>query len=311
MRDIAWKLIEAIALQLTPQEREIVLGDLIETRQTAWRGMREVSGLVARRQLQLWNDWRAWLAAPGLALPCSFLLMGFSFAISSDLRNRLVHGWQPGFFSTEPGEFISLLCKVLVLLICAWAAGFIVESVSRRTFLVSAICCFLPCLFCLLRFRQESLPRFCLLLFLFPAVAGVCFSRRGRTINRRRAFALAPGATICMAVLGVRGHLSVLNWELIVPAWYLERQTTPRHFTSPAKNATPNPEMTTSGPGTSQAAWADSCRPTGARKKSRFRSKTRQSADAQPVQLCGGYKPCSDRPHAYLLRKLRSDQQFV
>ncbi len=221
MRDIAWKLIEAMALQLTPQEREIVLGDLIETRQTAWRGMREVSGLVARRQLQLWNDWRAWLAAPGLALPCSFLLMGFSFAVTSDLRNRLVHGRGVGFISTEPGEFISLLCKVLVLLICAWAAGFIVESVSRRTLLVSAICCFLPCLFCLLRFRQESLPRFCLLLFLFPAIAGVCFSRRGRTINRRRAFALALGATICMTVLAVRGHLWVLNWELIVPAWYL------------------------------------------------------------------------------------------
>ena len=74
---------------------------------------------------------------------------------------------------------MSLLCQVLVLMICAWAAGFTVDSISRRTFAVSAICCFLPCLFCLLRFRQESLPRFCLLLFLFPAIAGVCFSRRG------------------------------------------------------------------------------------------------------------------------------------
>ena len=133
MRNIAWKLIEVMALQLTSTEREIVLGDLIETRETALRGMREISGLVMRRQLQLWNGWSPWLAAPGLALPCSFMLMGFSFAISSDLRNRFVHGWQLGFFSTEPGEFIWLLCQVLVLLICAWAAGFTVESVSRRT----------------------------------------------------------------------------------------------------------------------------------------------------------------------------------
>jgi hypothetical protein len=221
MRNIAWKLIEVMALQLTPTERELVLGDLIETRETALRGMREISGLVVRRQLQLWNGWSPWLAAPGLALPCSFMLMGFSFAISSDLRNRLVQGWQLGFFPIEPGEFTSLLCQVLVLLICAWAAGFTVESVSRRTFVVSAICCFLPCLFCLLRFRQESLPRFCLLLFLFPAIAGVCSSRRGGKINRRRAFALALAATICMAVLAVREHLWVLNWELIVPAWYL------------------------------------------------------------------------------------------
>jgi hypothetical protein len=221
MRNIAWKLIEVMTLQLTPTERESVLGDLIETRETAWRGMREVSELVLRRQLQLWNSWRPWLAAPGLALPCSFLLMGFSFAISSELRNHFVYGWQRSLFSTEPVEAISLLCQVLVLLICAWAAGFTIESVSRRTSVVSAICCLLPCLLCLLRFRQESLPRFCLLLFLFPAIAGVCFSRSGRAINRCRTLAMALAATICMAVLAVRGHLWVLNWELIGPAWYV------------------------------------------------------------------------------------------
>jgi hypothetical protein len=221
MTNIAWKVIEVMALQLTPTEREIVLGDLIETRETAWRGMREVSGLAVRRQLQLWNGWRPWLAATGLAFPCSFMLMGFSFAISSELRNHFVHGWRLSFFSTEPLEAISLLCQVLVLLICAWAAGFTVESVSRRTSVVSAICCLLPCLFCLLRFRQESLPRFCLLLFLFPAIAGICFSKCGGTINRRRAVALALVATICLAVLGARGHLWALNWELIGPPWYL------------------------------------------------------------------------------------------
>lgn len=221
MRNISWKVIEAIALQLTPTEREIVLGDLLETRESAWRGTREILGLVIRRQLQLWKRGSPWLAGPGLALPCSFLLMGLSFAISSELRDRFVSRWGLSFFSSAPGEFLSLLCQVFVLLICAWAAGFAVESVSRRTFVVSAVCCFLPCLFCLLRFHQESLPRFCLLLFLLPAIAGVCFSRRGGKIYRHRALASALAATICMTVLAVRGHLSVLNWELMVPAWYL------------------------------------------------------------------------------------------
>ena len=106
MRNIAWKLIEVMALQLTPAEREIVLGDLVETRASAWQGMREVSGLMVRRQLQLWNSWRPWLAAPGLALTCSFMLMGFSFAISSELRNHFAYGCQLSFFSTEPGEWL-------------------------------------------------------------------------------------------------------------------------------------------------------------------------------------------------------------
>lgn len=221
MRNVAWRLIEAMAQQLTPAEREVVLGDLIETRETAWRGMREVWGLVARRQLELWNGWRPWLAAAGVAFPCSFILMGFSFAISSELRNHFAYRGQLSFSSFEPGEFLSLLCQVLVLLICAWSAGFTVESVSRRTFVVTAICCFLACLFCQLRFHQESLPRICLLLFLLPAIAGVRFSRCGGAIDRRQALASALAATACMALLSVRGHLRVLNWELIVPAWYL------------------------------------------------------------------------------------------
>jgi hypothetical protein len=221
MRNVAWKLIGVMALKLTAEEREIILGDLIQTGETGWQGLRDVSGLVMRRQIQFWTGWRPWIAAPGLALPCSFLLMGFSFAISLELRTRFAYGLELNLSSVQPAEAVSLLCQVLVLMICAWAAGFAVDSVSRRTFAASAFCCFLPCLFCLLRFRQESLPRFCLLLFLIPAIAGVCFSRRGGTINRRRAFALALAATICMAVLAVRGHLWVLNWELIVPAWYL------------------------------------------------------------------------------------------
>ena len=221
MRNIAWKLTEAVALQLSPREREIVLGDLIETRETAWRGMREVLGLVARHQLRLWTNWRPWLAAPGLALPCSFLLMGLSFGISSEVHTHFPHGLQLTLFTAQPPEIASFLCQVILLTICAGTAGFVVDSVSRRTIAASAICCFIPCLFCLLRFQQPSLSRFCLLIFLVPAIAGVGFSRRGATINRDRAFVLALAAAICMGVLAIRGHLWLLTWVLIIPAWYL------------------------------------------------------------------------------------------
>jgi hypothetical protein len=221
MTNLGWRLVEVLALQLAPAEREAALGDLIETQSTAWQAICEVLGLVARRQLQLWSSWRPWLAAPGLAFPCSLVLLGFSFAISTEFRGRFFSGGPVSHSPASPTEPILFLCQIVVLLICSWTAGFTVESLSRKTFLASAVCCFLPCLFCLMRFHHESLSRLCLLLFLFPGIAGVGFSRCGGAISRHWAIALALGATISIAVLAARGNFWALNWELIVPAWYL------------------------------------------------------------------------------------------
>jgi hypothetical protein len=221
MTNLGWRFVEVLALQLAPAEREAALGDLIETRATAWQGMREISGLIARRQLQLWRDWRPWLAAPGLAFPCSLVLLGFSFAISMELREQFLSGRLLSHSAASPAKAASILCQIVVLLVCSWTAGFIVESLSRKTVAVSAVCCFLPCLFCLMRFQHQPLPRLCLLLFLLPGIAGVCFSRCGGAISRRWAIALALAGTLSMAVLAVRGHLWALNWELVAPAWSL------------------------------------------------------------------------------------------
>jgi hypothetical protein len=70
-------LLELTAQLLERSEREAVLGDLEEAGESAWRGLVNVLGLVIRRQTILWKSWRPWLAAFGLALPASFLLMGF------------------------------------------------------------------------------------------------------------------------------------------------------------------------------------------------------------------------------------------
>jgi len=221
MTNPGWRLVEVLALQLVPAEREVALGDLIEARTTAWQGVREIFGLVLRRRLQPWRNWRPWLAAPGLAFPCSLVLLGFSFAISTELRACFFSGGSMSQSPVSPAESILFLCQVVVLLVCSWAAGFTVESLSRKTLVASAVCCFLPCLFCLLRFHHESLLRLCLLLFLLPGVAGVCFSRCGRAISRHWAIVLALAGTISMAVLAAHGNFWALNWELTGPAWYL------------------------------------------------------------------------------------------
>src|SRR5580698_7173045 len=165
-------LVDFVSHLLEPHEREVVLGDLEEGGESAPQSVLAILGLVIRREAALWTSWRPWLAAFGLALPFSFLLMGFSLSVSRAYQQYF--GLATGF-NVGPG-FAVLLCNVLLLAGWAWTGGFVVGSISRRTLWVSAALSFAPCMFCVERFRVESLSRLCLLLFLPAALWG---ARRG------------------------------------------------------------------------------------------------------------------------------------
>jgi len=154
-------LVEVAAQFLAPREREAVLGDLAEAGESVWRGLLGVLGLVIRREAILWKNWRPWLAAFGLATPASFWLMGFSLNVSWSFQS-----WTAGGRALPALGYAGLLI--------AWSAtgGFVVAWLSRRTLWMSILATCSPCLFCLARFRQSSLPRICLLLFLVPAIWG-------------------------------------------------------------------------------------------------------------------------------------------
>ena len=221
MTSAGWSFVEVAAYLLEHDEREAVLGDLVEAGESAWQGLWDVLGLVVRRQLVPWKSWRPWLASFGLALPGSLLLMGFSVSISQTYQ-RLIH---PAVFEATgltigPG-FTLLVCNVLLLIGWSWTGGFVMGSVSRRTVRVSAVLSFLPCVFCLARFRVESLSRFCLLLFMFPAVWGV---RRGLQISQirlRTALILAVAITLLTSPTWSSSGSWIPNWALSWPAWYL------------------------------------------------------------------------------------------
>jgi len=221
MTSAGWSFVEVAAYLLEREEREVVLGDLIEAGESAWLGLWDVLGLVARRQLVPLKSWRPWLASFGLALPASLLLMGFSVSISQTYQ-RLIH---PTVFKATgltigPG-FTLLVCNVLLLIGWSWTGGFVMGAVSRRTVRMSAVLSFLPCVFCLARFRVESLSRFCLLLFMFPAVWGV---RRGLQISQirlRTALILAVIITLLTIPTWSSSGSWIPNWVLSWPAWYL------------------------------------------------------------------------------------------
>lgn len=211
-----------IAAQLLhEQEREAVLGDLVEAHESAWLGLLDVLSLVLRRQAILWKSWRPWLAAFGLTVPSSFLLMGTSVSVSQTFVGLTGPKVLDGGWLTTFHDLVHLLREVFLLLACSWSAGSAAALVSRRTLWVSAVFCALPCFFCLATFRIESLYRVSLLLFLLPAILGVRRGFRTAQMKLSSAIILALAITMLMVpILAGRGS-GALSWALVWPAWYL------------------------------------------------------------------------------------------
>jgi hypothetical protein len=204
---------------LERDEREAVLGDLIEAREGVWQATLAVLGLVLHRQAEAWKIWRPWVAAFGLSVPCSFLLMGASLSVSRALQDT---------FASGHGAWLSAMPQVLLLLGWSWTGGFVVGSISRRTLWASTASCLLPCLFCLSRFRVESLSPACLLLFIVPAVWGARDGVRVGRIKRTSAILLAAAVTLLtIPTLHFHGEpwWNPPRWLIALtlawPAWYL------------------------------------------------------------------------------------------
>ena len=223
-----WAWVEAAAGMLPRDEREAVLGDLTEAGEGVWQAMLDVLGLVLRRQALHWKNWRPWVAAFGVALPCSFLLMGMSVSVSWAFQHILTSSVTRGSGLALSSTWTPLILQALLLIGWSWTGGFVVGSVSRRTLWVTAVSCFLPCIFCLSRFRVESLPRFCLFLFLLPAIWGVREALRMVRIKPAVAMLLAAAVT-ALAIPTLHGSGEpwwnpprwMLTLTLTWPAWCL------------------------------------------------------------------------------------------
>jgi hypothetical protein len=216
-----WPLVEVAARLLERGEREAVLGDLLETGEGAWRGLLDVLGLVIRRQLLHWKKWQPWLATFGLALPGSLVLMGVSVSISSMYERLIDHRILVGSPQAIHEGLLQLLCRGLLLIGCSWACGFAMGSLSRRTLWVSIASSCLACLFCLVRFKEPSLSRLCLFLFLLPAIWGVRQALRSIRINLALAIFLVIAITTLVILPSNSRGLWTLNWSLVWPAWYI------------------------------------------------------------------------------------------
>jgi hypothetical protein len=223
-----WRLVDLTSRLLERKEREAVLGDLTENGEPPRLAVMGVLGLALRRQAMQWRSWRPWVAGFGVALPSSYLLMGTSLSVAWSYMRLLCPEQLAQASLSKPSAFLVLLWQAFLLIGWSWTGGFVVGSVSRRTLWASTLLCYWPCLSCLWQFRIEPLSRFCLLLFLLPAIWGVLRGLRISGISLTSALIAALSLTLLMIPTWSDGHWRwwsthqwTCNWALSLPAWYL------------------------------------------------------------------------------------------
>ena len=127
---------------LDPPERDVVEGDLSELCLPQTRATRELLGLVARRQLAAWCDWRPWAAIVLVVVPLGMAISLLSryWAYSAAMSAWFyVDNWTPAYLASPGGRSDVLhattasLVDCVALIVWAWTIGFVVGSVSRRT----------------------------------------------------------------------------------------------------------------------------------------------------------------------------------
>jgi len=223
-----WSLLDLTSRLLEHSEREIVLGDLKENGDSLWPAVMAIIGLALRREAVQWRSWRPWFAAFGVALPSSYLLMAASVTVTWSYMRLLCPDLLAQASLSKPSAVLVLLWQGFLLIGWSWTGGFIVGSLSRGTLWASALLCYLPCLRCLWLFRIDSFSRFCLLLFLLPAIWGARRGLRIGGVGRTSALITALSLTVLMLPTWSQGrwhwwglHPWSWNWALILPAWYL------------------------------------------------------------------------------------------
>lgn len=219
-----WRAVEFAARFLAPDEREAVLGDLVESGESARSGLVQVIGLVARREGEGLTQWSPWVAALGVVVPSSFLLMGLSLSVCTSSQQFL--GASGGVAAVTP---MGLFLKAALLMLSSWSAGRAVALISKRTLWLSVLSSFGPCWFCCSRFHHASQSPTFLLIFLIPAALGGGYSLRRSRLGRTGSLVLALAITLL--VLHPWAHAAgpgqpMRAWifqlaELVGPAWYL------------------------------------------------------------------------------------------
>ena len=140
MNGFWWELVELSSGLLDTDEREAVLGDVLESGDSGPQAFLGVVGLVVRRQVVLWQNWRPWAVLLAVILPLGFLVSIVSRETSDGSAVYIwmyANNWDwgvarnPGFWRLLCQSSISISLWYLTLGCWSWVAGFVVGFLSR------------------------------------------------------------------------------------------------------------------------------------------------------------------------------------
>ncbi len=203
-----WWLVNVVSRMLEPAERDAVRGDFAESDEPAGKALRDVLGLVVRRQAALWKDWRPWLALLGMVGISAALLSELAFRFDADvllqLRTYWRHGVHYGTGLTVGEDLVYFVCLFLAIFSWSWASGFVLGSLSGRAVWLTGT------LFCLVVHAAHLAPlvlnwvlplSVVMLPFLLAAIWGMNRGFRLRTLGFHQAFLLAAAIAILTALV--------------------------------------------------------------------------------------------------------------
>jgi hypothetical protein len=140
MTRICWWLVNVFSRMLAPDERAAVRGDIEESGESGVQALRDVLGLVARRQAGMWKSWRPWVALLGVALPLGVVLTLASRRAADGGAIYLwlyVNNWNPMFIETAVFRHdlltfaVGMFLGYLNLACWSWTTGFTLGLLSR------------------------------------------------------------------------------------------------------------------------------------------------------------------------------------
>ena len=138
---ICWRFVHYLSAALQQEEREAVLGDFAESGQNGSEALRDLLGLLARRQVTVWKDGRLWLTLASVVLPLGLLLSVISQTMVGEAR---VYTWMyannwdwaltksAGFWYVLGEVATQVAINSLMLACWSWSTGFLLGCLSTR-----------------------------------------------------------------------------------------------------------------------------------------------------------------------------------